>query len=168
MKTINLRNGNKLLLDDDDFARFSWLNWYQNDNGYVVTDTPKVKRNEGYSAKQRIHRLIVQCPEGMDVDHANGNKLDNQKSNLRICTRSENLANKEALENKMYSPLKGAYFCKRRKKWLSLVRTDERLKSGKRKQKSLGYFDSAEKAHEAYKAWAQEYYGDFAVHRSRL
>lgn len=160
-----MRCGSELLIDDDDYVRFGWLNWYVSENGYVLTDTPKPKRGQ-YSVKQRLHRLIVLCPEGMDVDHKNGNKLDNRKENLRICTRSQNLANKESSENRKYSPLKGAYYDRRRNSWFAMVPIDERLPSGKRKVKTFRCA-SAEEAHAIYCDWANKKHGEFSVFRSR-
>lgn len=155
----------RAIVDDDDFFRFGWMNWYLNDNGYVVTDTPRPKREMGYPVKVRLHRLIVQCPDGMDVDHINGDKLDNRKENLRICTRSENLANKESASDSR-KRLKGAYINKRSKniQWSSSINIPN---SNPRKQKHLGYFKTEEEAHEAYKNASLEIHGEFSVYRSR-
>ncbi len=145
---IPLKDGSAALVDEDDFRRFGWLNWYQSDNGYVLTDTPKPKRND-YPAKTRLHRLIVSCPPGMDVDHINGNRLDNRKENLRVCSRSENLYNKKS---------SGAYFNKNRNQWFSMIR----LKGGK--YKSLGNFTTKEAAEAAYAQAHIEINGQHSYH----
>ena len=41
----------------------------------------------------KLHRIIMNAPEGTDVDHINGNQLDNRRCNLRICSRSQNNMN---------------------------------------------------------------------------
>jgi hypothetical protein len=88
------------------------------------------------------------------VDHINGAKADNQRSNLRVCTRSQNNMNR-AMQGNNKSGFKGVYWCRREEKWLAKVRVD-----GKRI--TVGAFDTAESASEAYKAAATQYYGEFA------
>lgn len=43
--------------------------------------------------KKYLHRMIIDVPPGMDIDHINMNRLDNRRCNLRACSRSENMAN---------------------------------------------------------------------------
>ena len=54
--------------------------------------------------KIRLHRYITECPEGLVVDHLNGNTLDNRNENLRVCTRLEN--NRNRLDSKLFAPTK--------------------------------------------------------------
>ena len=95
MKTIKLTQGKVALVDDADY---SWLNqhkWYaaKYTNGkfyYAVRKSPRL------GSKQRticMHRLILNAPNGVEVDHINGNGLDNRRVNLRRCTCSENSMN---------------------------------------------------------------------------
>ena len=100
------------------------------------------------------HRLIWLLVTGKnpigEIDHINGNKDDNRFSNLREATRSQNMAN--------ISPrgaFKGTTFHKGSGKWTARIRTPE-------KRYFLGYFNSQEQAHEAYKAAAAKYHGEFA------
>jgi len=56
-----------------------------------------------------MHRVVMNAPAGMDVDHKNGDRLNNCKENLRICTRSENTRNKK-LRRDSTSGFKGVYY----------------------------------------------------------
>lgn len=57
-----------------------------------------IKKSTKQSFSQ-LHRIIVQCPPGLHVDHINGNKLDNRKCNLRIVTNAENCQNQKISKN---------------------------------------------------------------------
>lgn len=157
MQEIKLQWSEQIcLVDDDDFIRFNPFNWYLNANGYIVTDVTKYKREEIGSVKIRLHRLIMCAPKGKDVDHINGNKLDNRKENLRICTRSENLANKETGWDKKQIALKGVFVRKTSKnkkngKTYELKRPFFSAISINGKNKYLGSFCTPQEAHQAYK-----------------
>src|ERR1044071_1696611 len=84
MKLIPLTQSKFALVDDSDFERIRQYKWYYND-GYAIT-YHKGKRI-------RMHRLIMNAPDGVDVDHRDTNKLNNQKSNLRLCTTTQNNRN---------------------------------------------------------------------------
>jgi len=72
-----------------------------------------------------VSRVVMRIPEdnGMDVDHWDRNLLNTKKVNLRICTRSENCANKRIQKNNT-SGYKGVTFDKRRKYWVSRIKKD--------------------------------------------
>ncbi|WP_080662516.1 HNH endonuclease [Sinorhizobium meliloti] len=89
-----------------------------------------------------------------EVDHINLVKDDNRWLNLREASRSDNLGNRAAYSNNK-SGLKGAYFSKRLNKWQSFIQ-----KGGKHKY--LGLFATAEDAHAAYMAAANDNFGEFA------
>lgn len=88
MKTIPLTKGFSTLVSDRDYGRLRKHKW-QYCKGYAI-------RSVGTRKARRyvlMHREITDCPPGLDVDHRNRNRLDNQRRNLRICTRSINLKN---------------------------------------------------------------------------
>lgn len=94
--------------DRDDVAARSW---YLN-NGYACT------RIDGQ--KVYMHRFIA-CPEpGFEVDHINGNKLDNRGDNLRCCTRQENLENRTTVYGK--SKYRGVYWYARDGIWVAQMK----------------------------------------------
>jgi len=77
------------LFDVEDLPRvcmFTWSLYFSGENKAYVKHT-------GKPFKVSMHRLIMSFPEGMEIDHKNGNGLDNRKNNLRLATRSENIQN---------------------------------------------------------------------------
>lgn len=101
-----------------------------------------------------MHRLVANSPEDAYTDHINGDKLDNRKCNLRICSDSENLMNsKVRVDNK--SGYKGVFQEKRTLRWCAQINIDKvRI--------HLGTFSSPEEAAIAYDASAKMAYGVFA------
>lgn len=89
MKEIPLTKGKVAIVDDGDFERVNRLKWHLHAGGYAgCKDWSGGNRTYVY-----MHRLILNAPRGTEVDHINGNKLDNRRSNLRMATRKENSRN---------------------------------------------------------------------------
>jgi hypothetical protein len=101
-----------------------------------------------------MHRVIMNAPSGMLVDHRDGNGLNNQKSNLRICNRKQNQQNRPMNSNNK-SGYKGVCWNKRSNKWRSGIRVDN-------KDIFLGSFFCLVKAAKAYDEAAKKYFGEFA------
>jgi hypothetical protein len=132
------------LVDEADFVRLSALKWYFNSSGYAVH----------YEGRKTIfmHRLIMNAPPHLQVDHINHNRLDNRRENLRFATRSQNQANKGRQINNS-SGYKGVNF--RAGKWDARIRVAHtRL--------HLGRYDDPLTAALVYDAAARRYYDDFA------
>lgn len=105
-----------------------------------------------------LHRYLLQPKEGMQVDHINGNILDNRRINLRVCTNRENSINAKPMKTKIYSKFKGVSYCsteKRRKRWVAACEVN-----GKRI--TIGRFYTEEEARLAYNKKAKELFGVFA------
>ena len=100
-----------------------------------------------------LHRFLMNPPDDMEVDHINRDKLDNRRSNLRVCTHQENDWNKLAgTRNKSgYSGVKE----NGKGKWLASIIINK-------KPKHLGTFNTYEEAVEARIKAEKEYFGDFA------
>ena len=98
MKKIKLwKNSNELsdiyaVVDDEDYEKvveaIGKRKWYVHDNGSTKDYAMSGCR------RQSIHRVVMDNPKGMCVDHINGDTLDNRKQNLRICTKAQNSQNK--------------------------------------------------------------------------
>lgn len=142
MKAIELTRGMYAKVDDDDFEPLSKINWYYAKVGYACN------RRVGY-----MHRIVTKAPKGVFVDHINGDKLDNRRSNLRFCNRSQNAANSiKAWGNT--SKYRGVAWKKDKKKWKAYI-----TYSGK--QIHIGYFDDEELATEARDNKARQLHQEF-------
>jgi AP2 domain. len=158
MAEIKLKNGQVVLVDDEDFGflnRFTWSLRKCADRHYVVT----AKRiGDKYHATY-MHRMILNAPPFLVVDHANGNTLDNRKENLRVCTQTENSYNRKPTTGYQY---KGVQKVKstgtkrpRRRRFIASI-------FYKGKPINLGYYETEEDAARAYDKKAKELFGEFA------
>jgi hypothetical protein len=153
MKPIYMSNSiSPTFVDDEDFPLLNRYTWHVDPKGYVVTSL--------YGTTVRLHRFILNPPNNVQIDHINGDKLNNCKENLRLATNTENQRNvpkrKEINKKPTSSKYKGVYFRKDAKKWVARIAVDgERI--------HLGMYDNEEKAARMYNAWAKDYFGEFAV-----
>ena len=152
MQQIELTQGQYAIVDDDDYDEINQFNWCFS-HGYAVR---AVTISKGKRKWQRMHRLVTNCSADMEVDHANHDKLDNRKSNLRVCSRSENNHNQQILTYAKSSVYKGVSFYKRIGKWQAQIKLNN-------KNKSLGYFTNEIDAAIAYNVAAIELFGEFAL-----
>lgn len=151
MKQIELTRGLSTLVDDADFEWLNKFNWWANAYGYACR---KARKDDGRRTTLFMHREIMGLGPGRTVvvDHANCNKLDNRRANLRACSEAENARNRPAMSNNK-SGLKGV--SPMRDKWQAQI-----LVNGEKRW--LGMYRTKEEAHEIYKKAAIEHYGDFA------
>jgi len=153
-KQIPLTQGKFALVDDEDFEFLSQWKWLYH-KGYAVRNRfigifKKYKKVEHIC----MHRVIVNTPVGKETDHVNGDKLDNRKENLRICTREQNSRNRK-LDIDSTSGFKGVFWMGERQKWRSGIRVNSKFLY-------LGYFKTALEAAKAYNIAARRYFGRFA------
>ena len=96
---IKLTRDQYAIVDKEDHGLLLEYNWYATPNRtkksfYAGRNDGEDER--GARLKTSMHRQIMNCPAGMDVDHINGDTLDNRKINLRICTHSNNIKNQKS------------------------------------------------------------------------
>lgn len=133
MKYIQLTQGKRAMVDDEDFERVNQFKWCF-DTGYAARKAGPKRKQE----KIWMHRFIMKTPTDLDTDHINRDRLDNRKSNLRVCTHSMNLHNaKIRTDNK--SGIKGVSWSKDKGKW----RVAKVFQS---KQYHLGYYTTLTQA----------------------
>jgi hypothetical protein len=102
----------------------------------------------------RLHREIMGAQLGQEVDHINGNTLDNRTENLRLCGHTQNMMNRKPQINNT-SGFKGVVWHKRAQRWYARIQCLDR-------EHHLGSFDHPESAARAYDAAARELFGEFA------
>lgn len=147
MKIIQLSKGQKTTVDDEDFGIISRHKWCFSVRGYAVS---RINKKVIY-----LHRFILKVSDPkVKIDHANRNQLDNRKSNLRLCTTAQNIAN-SGLNKKNTSGYKGVFmvpeYVHKSKRWCAMYR-----------HKNLGYFSTPKEAAERYNKEIKELYGEFA------
>lgn len=79
-----------VLIDEKDLEKVNKYKWFLDTKLYVYAHR---KNSKGKDSTIKLHRLIMNCPKGKEVDHINHNTLDNRRKNLRICTHTENMSN---------------------------------------------------------------------------
>jgi hypothetical protein len=153
MKLIPLSQGKFAQVDDEDYNYLMQWKWFYS-RGYALRG---IWRNEnGKQSRIWMHRLIMHTPQELEVDHINGDGINNQKYNLRNCTREQNFRN--AHKSKVNtSGFKGVTYESRLKinRWRAVIRIN-------RKYFHLGHFFTSEEAAHVFDKAAFNAFGEFA------
>ncbi len=152
MKKIKLTKGTSTIVDDDDFDELIKYKWCCNGSNYA---TRSKKMADGRWKMVYMHRELMGNPDGMEIDHINGNRLDNRKCNLRICSSRENMVHiiRKPMSN---SGFFGVSKYKNSDKWVARIRTPYgRI--------YLGSFESPKQAAMAYDECSMKINGEFAT-----
>jgi len=141
MSEILLTQDKVTLVDEETFTEIGQLKWHaardKSGRFYAKRTLPHVN---GKQVTERMHRWILNAPKGMQVDHINGNTLDNRRENLRLATSRQNCQNRH---NDRSSSYPGVNAVNRGKKWCSHITINGNLKH-------LGYFETEIGAFMAY------------------
>lgn len=151
MKEIKLTRGMTAIVDDADYDALSKKRWYCTNHGYAARRSTIAFKK---SKIQLMHREIMGQSGLREIDHINGNKLDNRRENLRFATKSQNMANRGKQSNNRLGA-KGV--TQHRETWGFRA---EIMVNGDRK--CLGSFRTKEMASMAYAEAAKELHGEFA------
>ena len=148
-----MTKGSGALGDDEDYALLAKHRWYVGAEGYAQRS---LRSADGKKIVMRMHREILVLPEGMQVDHINGNRQDNRRNNLRPCTMTQNQQNQHRHRNAR-NLYKGTYRlsdCKT-DRWAARIQI-------KGKRVYLGTFPTEVAAARAYDKAASLHFGGFA------
>jgi len=149
-KEIQLTQGKVAIVDDEDFEYLNQWKWYANNNYAIRSFTVSKSKVLRIS----MHREIMKPQKGFVIDHLDGNGLNNQKNNLRICTNSQNLMNRVKNINNT-SGYKGVRLHNLSKKWRAQIWLNS-------KYYHIGLFNDIKDAARAYNEAAIKYHGEFA------
>lgn len=141
---MRIRIKNKsFYIDRKDWALLDGLKWHVGQYVYTQVDGKTVY----------LHRLILNPPKGVYVDHINRNPLDNRRKNLRFATQSQNMAN-QGLAKHNSSGYKGVSFHKAAQKWQAYIECGKKI--------HIGCFADRHEAAHIYNQVAIQVFGDFA------
>jgi hypothetical protein len=158
-RLIPLTQGQFTIVDDEDYeklAKYRWLAVRSGRTFYAERAVKLWKGNRKRFFNVRMHRQLLNVPEGKIVDHINHNGLDNRRANLRIVTIEQNTWNKRKKSGNCSSRYKGVSWQKSSGRWKAII-----VYRGK--WIFIGYFDDEVLAAKAYDAKAQELFGEYAA-----
>ena len=150
MREIRLTQGQVALVDDEDYEELSKYKWYANKNRHAFYAVRSSDRHITC-----MHRVILKAQLGQQVDHINHNGLDNRRSNIRLCTRTQNQGNQRKQIRITTSRYKGVYWDKGRCRWAAQLQIPGVRHLAR-------YHNTEEDAARAYDQAAIQYFGVFA------
>lgn len=131
------------IIDTADIDRIKDLYWSIDSAGYVINA----------KSKKRLHTFLTNCPVGMCVDHISGDKKDNRRKNLRICTQQQNSWNKHKSPHNKTGVI--GVHKNARGKYIAQICVNKHTYH-------LGTFSSCEEATNARRKAEQKYFGEFS------
>lgn len=161
MATVRINIGKAIAIaDDEDNEMLANYAWRLHTDGYAVSNfyeprdaRKKMSHDNRVNRIVRMHRIVMGAQRGQEVDHINGDRLDNRRGNLRIVTSSQNKMN-SAIRKDNRTGHKGVFYERTRGQWLAYVKVSGKCIFRRRfrtKQQAIEARKEAEKAiHGAY------------------
>lgn len=153
MREIEITQGRKVKVTKEDHRLVSQYNWsFSASTGYAVRKGRKGCNEPG---TVHMHRFIMGAVPGIQIDHINGDKLDNRRSNLRNADVQKNAFNRKKPNVKCTSKYKGVLKRKNSKSWEARIKLNG-------KSIYLGSYSNEIDAAKAYNEGANKYFGEYA------
>lgn len=151
MKKIRLRNGTYTKVDDENYEYLSQFTWRQHKKDTCPTRSESI--GKGKHKYILMSREILNAPNKFQVDHINGDNLNNCKENLRLVTCQQNAWNQKS--NGGRSRYKGVCWCRQYKKWVATIWINKR-------SLVIGHSDAQNEAALLYDVAAQLFFGEYS------
>lgn len=149
MKTIPVAKGYEAIVDDEDYEKLSSFKWIILKSKGTQYARCSVKISFGNSKYIVMHRMLIDVPPGMEIDHINHNGLDNRRNNLRIVTREQNTRNARRLDGKYKGVIRSG------NRWVARIAVNG-------KTRKVAFLDTEEGAAMAYDKAALVIFGEYA------
>jgi hypothetical protein len=140
MKEILLSKGKVAIVDNECYSELSKYKWYAANKGKLWYAARRPRDSSGNWKTIYMHTEIMSTPSGFEIDHINGDGLDNRKENLRVVTHRENQQNMHMLKTSKHP---GVNWDIKNRKWRATIYIGD-------KNKHLGLFTLEEDASVAY------------------
>lgn len=148
---IPLTRGKHTIIDAEDYPKVIHRRWQCSPDGYARYT------NHAEGGMVAMHRLLMNAPCDLKVDHINGDSLDNRKVNLRICNDAQSAQNRGPQKKRSAnaSRYKGVYWAQSPRKWMAIIATNSN-------RMYLGVYETEDEAAMAYNRAALVAHGPFA------
>ena len=153
-KVILLSQGEFAIVDAADYEWLSQWKWSLETNHSGNKYAMRMEGKRGNQKHVSMHRVIMGAHPGEEIDHIDGDGLNNRRGNLRKCTHTQNQYNQR--KTRGLSKYKGVTFNKGKGRWMAQIRIGVKFKF-------LGYWNSEKDAAAAYDDAAKFLHGEFAA-----
>lgn len=156
MKIVTMKGGHVAYVDDEDYERVNAYTWSRMNHGSAQARIGKIR--------VQMHRFILNAQPGQTIDHINHNRLDNRRSNLRMCSHAQNSANKRGWSKTC--EFKGVFDTRTKKGYTPPAGGHgprHRPYQARIKGVYLGSFHTAIEAARVYDIAARRIFGEFAL-----
>lgn len=150
---VPLTQGYEAIIDAADAAEIGRYNWHVLRNPGKPTYAMRTQMCDGVKQTIRMHRVLLPTSKGIEVDHRDGDGLNNRRSNLRPATSSQQNYN-QAIRSDNKSGYRGVSWSRPNRKWVAHIQIDG-------KAKHLGYFRCPTSAAITYAKAAAQLHGEF-------